>query len=71
MDANDFSPKVLDQLVLRWQAMSAGRASAAAGRCNCGCKCAAGTDADQRPARTAKNIGVPMIAETAARVPLS
>ena len=70
MDANDFPPKVLDQLVVRWQAMSARRASGVAGRCNCGCKCAASVAANERNQRPAKNVGVVLAAEPAASVPV-
>ena len=71
MAVNDFSSEALDQLVLRWQDMSARRGSAQAARCSCGCNCPAGRDAGQRPARAVRNGGVAMIAESLGSVRLA
>jgi hypothetical protein len=65
MDVRDFTPKVLDELVLRWRALSARRESAMPGRCNCGCKCATRATATQGSARTGQSASLTMAAEPA------
>lgn len=63
MDAGDFTPKGLDELVLRWRAMSARRGSAAPARCNCGCKCPNDAATTRQAGRTRKSAGLAMAAE--------
>lgn len=66
MASSDFSPTALDQVVLRWQALSARRAFVSAGRCGCGCNCKAAKDSAQRLVRALRTTDVAIIAESAA-----
>ena len=71
MASNDFSPTALDQVVLRWRALSARRTFASAGRCGCGCNCKAAENDAQRLVRALTNTDITTIAESAAPVPVT
>jgi hypothetical protein len=62
VDARDLTPEALDNLVLRWRAMSA-RRQAPPGRCNCGCKCATDTTAISPTVRIGARLAAALVTE--------